>query len=182
LLLPLETILFGGSRAAIDTKVELEPGARFIGWEQTSLGRPLSGDHYATGSLDQRTRIGVAGEAQLIERLRFDARDRLLQATWGLATFGAYGALYAYPADDRLLAHVRERLGAGTPSFDASVATPSWAASDLRVGATLLGQLLVVRCLAHEPEVLRNLFETLWGALRPTVLERAVSAPRVWRT
>ena len=46
--LPLDTILFGGSRALIETDVELEPGARFIGWEQLSLGRPLSGDRYAT--------------------------------------------------------------------------------------------------------------------------------------
>ncbi len=46
--LPLDTILFGGSRALIETDVVLAPGARFIGWEQLSLGRPLSGDRYAT--------------------------------------------------------------------------------------------------------------------------------------
>ena len=56
--LPLDTILFGGSRALIETDVELAPGARFIGWEQLSLGRPLSGDRYATGTLEQHTRIG----------------------------------------------------------------------------------------------------------------------------
>ena len=53
---------------------------------------------------------------------------------------------------------------------------------DLRCGATLLGELLVVRCLAREPEALRNLFEALWCELRPDVVGRAPSAPRVWRT
>src|SRR5690606_4366820 len=57
--LPLETMLCGGSRAQIETRVELERGARFIGWELTSLGRPLSQDTYATGALVQCTRIAL---------------------------------------------------------------------------------------------------------------------------
>jgi urease accessory protein len=67
-------------------------------------------------------------------------------------------------------------LGAATPSHERP------AASGLRSGATLLGELLVVRCLANEPEALRNLFETLWCELRPNVIGRAPSAPRIWRT
>ncbi len=52
-------------------------------------------------------------------------------------------------------------MGAATPSPERPTAT------HLRCGATLLGELLVVRCLAQEPEVLRNLFEALWCELRP---------------
>jgi len=170
--LPLDTILFGGSRAVIETAVELEPGARFIGWEQFSLGRPLSGDRYATGTLDQQTWIGVDREPQLIESLRLAAGDRLLTAPCGLQSFGVCGALYAYPAQDLLLARVRERIGAATP---ATLHAP-------RCGATLLGELLVVRCLAHEPEALRNLLEAVWHEIRPSVVGRTPSAPRVWRT
>jgi urease accessory protein len=168
--LPLETILFGGSRAHVATAIELEAGARFLGWETLCLGRPLSGDHYATGSLEQHTELSVAGEAQLIDTLRWRAGDKLLAADWGLAGFGVCGAVYAYPADARLLALVRELLGTAAPSFA------------MRCGATLLGDLLVVRCLGREPEVVRNLFESIWAALRPEVTGRAPSAPRVWRT
>ena len=174
--LPLDTILFGGSRALIETDVVLAPGARFIGWEQLSLGRPLSGDRYATGTLEQHTRIGSAEDPLLIESLRLAAGDRLLAADWGLASFGVCGALYAYPANDPLLVRIRARLGAATPSHERPAAT------DLRCGATLLGELLVVRCLAREPEALRNLFEALWCELRPDVVGRAPSVPRVWRT
>ena len=174
--LPLDTILFGGSRALIETDVELAPGARFIGWEQLSLGRPLSGDRYATGTLEQHTRIACDGEPLLCESLRFSAGDRLLAADCGLRSFGVCGVLYAFPANDPLLVRVRTRLGAATPSPERPTAT------HLRCGATLLGELLVVRCLAQEPEVLRNLFEALWCELRPDLLGRAPSAPRVWRT
>jgi urease accessory protein len=174
--LPLDTILFGGSRALIETDVALEPGARFIGWEQLSLGRPLSGDRYATGMLEQHTRISVAGEPLLLESLRLAAGDRLLTAESGLASFGVCGVLYAYPANDPLLVSARARLGAATPSLERSTAQV------LRCGATLLGELLVVRCLAREPEAMRTLFEALWCELRPSVIGRSPSIPRVWRT
>lgn len=174
--LPQESILFGGSRAMVETDVELARGARFIGWEQLSLGRPLSGDRYATGTLEQHMRISCDGEPLLYESLRFSAGDRLLAADCGLRSLGVCGALYAYPANDPLLVRVRTRLGAATPSPERPAAT------QLRCGATLLGELLVVRCLAREPEALRNLFEALWCELRPDVIGRTPSAPRVWRT
>ena len=169
--LPLETILFGGSRAAIETTVELARGARFVGWEQLSLGRPLSGDRYAAGWLEQRTRISVAGEPLLIDTLRWRAGGRLLEAEWGLAGFGVCGALHVFPGDARLLAPIREVLGAVTPSYD-----------ELRCAATLLGELLVVRCLARSAERMRALLEELWVLIRATVIGCAPSPPRIWRT
>jgi urease accessory protein len=174
--LPLDTILFGGSRALIETDVELSPGASFIGWEQLSLGRPLSGDQYTAGTLEQHTRIATGAHPLLLESLRFAAGDRLLTAASGLQSFGVCGVLYAFPANDPLLVSVRTRLGAATPSPEPRASTR------VRCGATLLGELLVVRCLAREPEALRNLFETLWCDLRPGVLGRAPSPPRIWRT
>lgn len=171
--LPQESILFGGSRAELTTEIELDAAARFVGWEQLVLGRPLSGDRYEAATLVQRTRIDVAGEACLDDTLRWRSGDRLLSAEWGLAGFGVCGVLYAHPADARLLALSRECLGAATPSSGRKT---------VRHGATLLDRLLVVRALAHEPEVLRNLFEALWTCLRPSVTGRAPSAPRIWRT
>jgi urease accessory protein len=174
--LPLDTILFGGSRALIETDVELSPGARFIGWEQISLGRPFSGDPYATGTLEQHMRIVSGAEPLLLESLRFAAGDPLLTAACGLQSFGVCGVLYAFPASDPLLVRAKTRLGAATPSPEPHFST------QVRCGATLLGELLVVRCLAREPEALRNLFEELWCELRAGVLGRAPSPPRVWRT
>lgn len=184
--LPLDTILFGGSRARIATDVYLTPGARFVGWEMTVLGRPLSGDAYASGTLEQRTCIHVGGEPLLLERLRWRAGDTLLSAPWGLAGFGVCGALYAYPADDRLLALVRERLGAAAPSIESLPAAgprdDRGPPANARYGATLLGELLVVRCLAREPEELRATLERIWSALRAGVVGRNPHPPRIWKT
>jgi hypothetical protein len=94
--------------------------------------------------------------------------------------------LYAYPADDHLLARVREGLGAAAPSIESLPATgPRGGATPpagARYGATLLGRLLVVRCLAHEPEALRTTLEQIWSALRFAVIGRDPHAPRIWKT
>ena len=166
--LPLETMLFGGSRARIETEIELDTEARFIGWEVTALGRPLSGDRYATGTLDQRTRVLAGGAVLLEERLRLCAGERLLTAPWGLAGFKVCGTLYAYPAGPTALERVRARLPGR--SREAAAA------------ATRLGPLLVVRCLAQQVERVREIFESLWAELRPLLLARPPSAPRIWQT
>lgn len=181
--LPQDTILFGGSRAALETHVELDAAARFIGWDMTALGRPLSGDRYLTGSLDQRTAIHVDGEPVLLERLRFTAGDDVLTAKWGLAGFPVVGTLYAWPADAAALEAARRHLGTAPATFEELPEHASRAApADRRCGATLLDRLLVIRCLARQPEALRHTFATLWAALRPAVLGRAPSAPRIWTT
>jgi urease accessory protein len=167
--LPLDAILFGGSRVRIATEISLDGNARFAGWEILSLGRPLSGDRYASGTLEQRTRIEIDGEPILVERLGWSAGDRLLAAPYGLSGFGVCGAVYVYSADDRLLALVRERLGAVTPF-------------PLHHGATLLGRLLVVRALGNDCEAIRGAFEQVWVGLRAAVIGAAPSSPRIWKT
>ena len=165
--LPLDTILFGGSRAQISTQVRLAASSRFVGWEMTSIGRRLSGDDYPSGRLDQRTEIFVDGEPRLLDRMLFDAGDPILVRAWGLGERDVFGSLYAYPADSRVLACARDPLAAfGT----------------LRAGATCVDGLLVLRALAPGAEALRDAFESIWAAIRVPVIGRAPSAPRIWRT
>ena len=165
--LPLDTILFGGSRAQISTEVHLAAASRFVGWEMTSIGRRLSGDDYRSGRLDQRTEIYVDGEPRLVDRMLFEAGDPILVRAWGLGERDVFGSLYAYPADPRVLARARQRLD----TFGA-----------LRAGATCVDDLLVVRALAPAAEPLREAFESVWAAIRVPVIGRAPSAPRIWRT
>ncbi len=174
--LPLDTILFGGSHARITTRIDLEQGARFAGWETLTLGRPLSGDRYFSGSLLQRTEIRVDGRPLLLERLHWrDAEDPLLSAAWGLGGFTVTGSLYAYPADAGLLAAARAGL----------VAAESARRGSLEQGiaaATLAGELLIVRMLARQTSELQRTFESVWATIRPGLLHRNASAPRIWRT
>jgi urease accessory protein len=184
--LPLDTILFGGSRARIATDVYLEPGSRFVGWEVTVLGRARSGDDYASGSLEMRTRIHLAGAPLLLERLRLSAGAPLLRAPWGLDGCRVWGALYAFPADERVLEHVRERIGAAAQSIDSLTGNGRGAEraepGRTRYGATLLGKLLVLRALAADLEELRGALEGVWHEVRPAVVGLTASAPRIWKT
>jgi urease accessory protein len=180
--LPQDTILFGGSRAAISTDVRLARDARYLGWEMTALGRPHSGDRYADGALDQRTRIAVDGIPLLRERLHWAAPEPLRSAPFGLAGRGVWASLYAYPAGGAALAAVRGRIG-GTPTFDDLLDVPAVPGeAPQRIAATLLGPLLAIRCLAHRAEDVRRTFEALWSDLRPLVVGKPPHAPRIWRT
>lgn len=165
--LPLETILFGGSIAVNATEIALAANARFIGWEMISLGRPLSGDLYRSGRLDQRTRIAVDGLPILLERTVFEAGAAVLERDWGFGGRTVLGTLYAYPADARALDAARGRLDAF---------------SGLYAGASVVDDVLVVRALAASAETLREAFESVWAALRAAVIGRAPCAPRIWRT
>ena len=49
-------------------------------------------------------------------------------------------------------------------------------------GATLLGDILVVRYLGTSTERARRLFADVWRSLRPATLGRAPSDPRIWAT
>jgi urease accessory protein len=55
--LPQETIFFPGAKARMCTRVDLEPNARFIGWELYSLGRPAVGERFASGRADLSFRL-----------------------------------------------------------------------------------------------------------------------------
>lgn len=183
--LPLDAILFGGSRAVLHTRVHVARGARLFAWEMASLGRPLSGDHYEDGTLEQRTDIFVDGQAALHERLRWAAGDPVLTRPWGLAGFPVFGTAYVYPADGALLDAARAVLATDAPAAGVAAGGgrgTGGAAAGITAGATCVGDLLVVRALARRPETLRDAFESLWSRLRPDVIGRAASAPRIWRT
>jgi urease accessory protein len=164
--LPHENILFAGTHARLSTQVDLDPGARFIGWEVQALGRPANGERLTTGTADLSLAIRRAGRPLLLDRLRIDAGAGL-DGPAGLRGFAVTGTLVATGADREDLATVRERT-----------------AIDSRIlwGATLLDDLLVVRCLAPFTEPARRLFAAIWGILRPRLLSLPACPPRIWGT
>ena len=171
--LPLENIAYPGANGAMTTRVDLEPGARFAGWEVTSLGLPACDAPFSGGRLLQRLEIFCAGKPLLVESLRLgDAGSNILLAAAGLQNFPVNGLLvmgpYESPFPDDLLEHIRGLVNA----------------ADNRClgGVTLVGNMLVVRVLGHCAFEVRGLLTTLWESLRPELLGRAPCAPRIWRT
>ncbi len=164
--LPQPTILFRGAQARMRTAVSLAPGARFIGWDILSLGRPASGERFCPGALDALWTLRRDAHPLLLERLRIDNctdldRPSGLRAQPVLGTFVAGG------------------LPAGR--LDAVRVAVSEVCSGL-YGVTLLDDLLVVRALGGSTETVWALFCELWGLVRPAVMACAACPPRIWRT
>jgi urease accessory protein len=164
--LPQELILFPGARLRAETNVRLSGGARFIGWELLSLGRPVIGERFAPGRADLRLNIERDGRPLLLERLRISDGDGL-DGPSGLRGLPVAGTLIAIGADAEQLTEARTVI-------------EQW--PDLLVGATLLDDLLVVRALAHRTEAVMRCFRALWRMLRPRLLDVEASPPRIWAT
>ena len=163
--LPQEMLLFGGSKAAIRTVVDLHSSARFIGWDILVLGRSLSGDHYDSGELDQRFELNREGTPLLHERLHLNASDPLLRRQWGLQGHAVTGILVAFPADSTLRDKVREGLSESTMA-----------------GVTLVDRVLVLRVLSDGIEAARSSLESVLRAIRGAVTGYSFRDLRIWHT
>ncbi len=142
--LPQETIIYQGAQLRSAVNVELEVGARFIGWEILSLGRPACGERFDQGLADMSWQIYCAERPLFLERLHLDAKA--FAARWGLQGFSACGTLFASPASAESLAAVQQLIG-----------------DTKGCGVTLIDDLLVCRAIDTRSDRLRGFFEQVWG-------------------
>ena len=163
--LPQETIAFPGARARTLTRVDLEPGSRFIGWESWCLGLPARSEPFRRGELDQWLHVYREGEPLLLERQRLDARAPVMCEAWGLAGYPNGGTLLAHPGVGLDVAREATRTFTGGPA-----------------DVTVVENLLVVRAMSESGVRLQALFRALWASLRPAVIGARALAPRVWAT
>lgn len=167
--LPQETLIFSGAQAEIATRVELVGDARFVGWEIVGLGRPASGERFTQGRLRQRFEIWHDDQPLWLERSEYHGQDAALSEPWGLHAQPVFGTLVALmDAPDAVVPAVRERLQ--------QVTVPG------RCVVTALDRALVCRYIGPWAETARAHLLEAWSVLRPLVLGRAVSVPRIWNT
>lgn len=169
--LPLDNIFFNDSHARQQFTVRLDRGATALGWDCALLGRRASGEDWLRAGLRTLTKFtGPDGRPLWEERQAIDSASPILQAPQGLDGRPAYGTLWGVgPACTPDLA---QSLAESLPFDDA-----------LRAGATALpGGLLIVRCVAREPEALHSLFRQLWLRLRPLVHGVPGQPLRLWST
>jgi urease accessory protein len=165
--LPQETIAFDGAAVELATRVELEPGAAFVGWEILCLGRPAAGERFARGRCRQRFELWRAGRPLCLERASIHGGAPVLDAAWGLR-----GA----PVVATLLA-VASAGGFALDALRAPAALPGELAS-----ATVVGDVLVCRYLGASAERARAHFARVWSLVRPSAIGRPATAPRIWST
>ncbi|MCQ3828870.1 urease accessory protein UreD, partial [Microbulbifer elongatus] len=174
--LPLENIAYPGANGAMTMRVDLEAGARFAGWEVTSLGLPACDEDFSGGRLLQRLEIFRDGKPLLVESLRLGGGSReggnILQAAAGLRSFPVNGLLVMGPFANTF----PEEL------MDDCRALVADAEKRCIGGVTLVADMFVVRVLGHCAFEVRRLLTRLWENVRPELLDRPACAPRIWRT
>ncbi len=162
--LPQENIFFSGTHARLVTRFALASHARVLGWEVHALGRPANQEPLLEGSVDLLLDLQQQGRPLLQDRLRI-YQGQGLTGSSGLRGWPVTGTAFAIPAGPEELAAVRQLT---------LNAEGQW-------GATLLDDLLVVRCLTSFTEPLRQLFTTVWSLLRPRILQRPACLPGIWK-
>ena len=166
--MPQETILYDRANARLRTVVQLEPGAKFIGWEMVCLGLPASHKPFTSGDLDQRFEIREADRPLFLERLQIDGQDPVLTSNWGLHGFPVTGILIATTGNNDLLSELRE----ATAKID----------SKGMFAVTSLNGLTVCRFLGADIYAGFKFFLRAWEVLRPAVTGNTVCVPRIWAT
>ncbi len=166
--LPLETIVFDGARARQTLKVELAPGASFLGWEITRFGRTHGGETFASGEWRAATEVWREGRPLWIDRQQLVGGSALLSSAYGLAGQPVAGGLVC-------LGHAFEAGFA-----EQLRALPGAAEGDS--GVTRLADGLLCRYRGRSSSAARDWFGALWNAIRHHTRNRPAQPPRIWQT
>lgn len=166
--LPQETIVFGSARVSTKTRVELDPGGNFFGWDIVCLGRAASGDHFGSGRLQQAFEIWQGERPLWIERADFDANQPVRHARWGLGGQRVFGTFVCTGQNAAAVAAARAAV-------DTDDSRELFAVSQMRAA-------IVCRYLGSSTERARAVFAQAWAALRPAILGRPACPPRIWLT
>lgn len=176
--LPQETILFDGAHVALRTRVDLDAGARFIGMETLCFGLPARQESFAGGRCRQALELWQDGRPILIERGRFDGAAPVSAGRWGLGGAPVLGTLLAVSGRATLTA-----LNIVTAMGEIRALAAALPPGDL-AAVTTVGQnaALVCRYLGGSAERCAGFLRAAWRLLRPAVLDRPATPPRIWAT
>jgi urease accessory protein len=169
--LPSETLAFSAAEADLTTRVELAAGAAFLGWDIACYGMPARGEVFAKGRVVSRFELWRAGAPLLVESLELESAGSLLRAPFALRGEPVVATLYAVPSQGPIAESLVESVREATAD-----------ARGARCGVSSLSELLVVRVLGSTVEQVRSPLIRAWELLRPALLGRPATLPRIWAT
>ena len=168
--LPQETIVFENARLRRLTTAEVAPDARLLAGEIVVFGRTAMGERVTAGLVRDAWDVYRDGRLVWSDAVHIDdALKQTLAAPSGFDGAVAFASL-VYVGDDAAdrLATARDLLTA--ISNDGT----------LRAGATVLGDVLVVRWLGRETRPLRQAYGGFWAAFRHNLAGYPQTMPRLW--
>jgi urease accessory protein len=167
--LPQETILFDTARVDSSTKVQLSEKASFIGWEIVSFGRPACKEEFLQGMFKQSFEIWKEDQPLLIDRVTINDRAEVFNSLWGLQSQPVMGLLTVVNNDSSKLAMACLKIQEIIDDVS-------------RLSVTIIGSVLVCRCLDTNSMSIRNKFIEIWKTIRLLALDKEPCEPRIWAT
>ncbi|MDR6634978.1 urease accessory protein [Phyllobacterium sp. 1468] len=166
--LPQEIIVFDGADASIDTRVTLQAGSIYVGWDFICLGRPAADERFETGKLRQRIEIVRDGKPIWFEQLHLPSGSAIQYASYALAGQPTWGTMvYASPAAEDAAERVRDAVGSR---------------GDRVFSVSQLEQVVVCRYLGPRVSEGKALFARAWNTLRTSCQGKVANTPRIWAT
>ena len=166
--LPQVTIMFDGARLIRRTDAVVAPGGRLLAGEMTVLGRAARGETLCYGLLRDDWLVRRDGRLTWADSFCLDGDIADIVAhPAGLAGASAL-ATAVYVADD-----ASEFLTAARGLLCAAPAA-------VRVGATMVNNILVARFMAADPQALRHAFGEFWAGFRQAAAGLPAALPRLW--
>ncbi|PSN19431.1 urease accessory protein [filamentous cyanobacterium CCP5] len=165
--LPQEAILFNGARYRQDIRVELAPGALWLGWDIMRFGRSARGERFDQGDMRSHTEVWQAGQPIWGDRQFLIGGSPVLDSPHGLAGYPVVGTLAL--------------VGRSPESEHIAQARQLWDCQySGDVGVTQLQSGLICRYRGPSSQQARRWFVAIWQQLRPWYLQRPVAVPRIW--
>lgn len=162
---PQSSIFFSKSKATIDNTFILEDGARVIAFEMLCFNNVMTDCDCIPEQLNILLNIYLSNSVGLRERLQINKLDYIMK----LGGFRISAIFFAIPSNEEILHDVRALIAKELVNNNTQIG-----------GATLLEKLLVVRLLGNDNQSLSNVLYQLWKIMRPIIVGKTVTTPRIW--
>lgn len=164
LWLPQENIVYEGAKHRSTLSWTVHPKAQLTAWDIQCLGRPGAGRIYDQGRLLTEMRLRTKDRLLFLERQGIDGGSAMLQSSWGLAGFVAFGSMLLHWPDCLFRAEI-----SGDQSAD-----------HVELGITQRDGWLLARARASCPARIRERFLELLQELYRENRGCAFTVPRIW--
>ena len=171
---PMETIIFNEANVNVNTTIDIEEGAHFVGWEIACFGRPASSDPFTSGSFRQKYFLRKNGQPKFVDKLFIDGgTESIISDCSGFRGSTVSGFILVGPFDESEETF-QESLRNSSETLDLGE-------TDL-MAISKVSDFFIGRYLGNSADTAKKIFSVWWSALRPFLLNRAACPPRIWST
>jgi urease accessory protein len=166
--LPQETILFNQAHFKQTLRVNLAPGAKWLGWDMYRFGRTARGERFLEGQWRSHTEVWQSGVPLWIDRQWLPGGQHTLDHPHGLDGYPVVGTLVwvGQSVGKDLVEKLRSRWAGDRPGD---------------TGVTRIQQGLVCRYRGPSTHDVREWFTQVWDDVRSYALGQPACPSRVWQ-